>query len=130
MAIIQNKFSKVIVEHPIIKTIVFGCSVVLSGILTSAFVNDISYPDGLHWREFYLKGTFWWIVLYLILVGLYNYYLYRLDVSVEKFMDNEYSRAYIFSACIPEFVDKCKEEISQGTGIEGAKRLIDFLKTM
>lgn len=125
-----NKLSIFIQKHPIAKTIVFAVSVVLSGILASAFVTDISYNDGLHWGEFYKKGTFWLIVIYVIIVGVYNYFIYQIDVSVEKFIDKNYSRAYIFRACLPDFVEKCKEEINSGIGLEGVKNLNEFLKKM
>ena len=117
-------------QNPIAKTIVFAISVVLSGVLASAFVTEISYEDGLHWSEFYKKGAFWLIILYLIVVGIYNYFIYQLDISVEKFRDKDYSRAYVFRACLPDFVDKCKEEINNGTGLSGVKSLNEFLKTM
>lgn len=125
-----NKLSIFFQKNPIAKTIVFAVSVVLSGVLASAFVSDISFSDGLHWGEFYKKRTFWLIVIYLIIVGIYNYFIYQIDVSVEKFIDKDYSRAYIFRACLPDFVEKCREEINSGKGLEGVKNLNDFLKTM
>jgi len=127
---LTKKLSKFFLEKPIAKTIVFAISVVLSGVLASAFVTEISYEDGLHWSEFYKKGAFWLIILYLIVVGIYNYFIYQLDISVEKFRDKDYSRAYVFRACLPDFVDKCKEEINNGTGLSGVKSLNEFLKTM
>lgn len=130
MAMIENKLSAFILTHPAVKTIVFAFSVLLSGVLTSAFVFEISTETGLKWDEFYTKDTFWYIVVYLLFVGIYNYYIYQVDSSVELFMDKEYSRAYVFKACMPEFVEKCKEEITNGTGIEGVKRLNDFLNKM
>lgn len=125
-----NKLSIFFQNNPIAKTIVFAISVVLSGVLTSAFVADISHEDGLHWTESYEKSTFWYIVIYLIIVGIYNYFIYQIDVSVEKFKDKKFTRAYVLKACLPEYVEKCKEEINNGRGLDGVKNLNDFLKNM
>lgn len=125
-----NKLSSLFLKHPIAKTLVFAVSVVLSGILASAFVTEINHEDGLHWLEFYKTISFWLIIIYLVFVGLYNYFIYQVDVSIEKFMDKAYSRAYVFNACLPEFVEKCKEEIKAGTGLSGVKNLNDFLNMM
>lgn len=64
-----SKIKGFFIKKPIAKTIVFAISVVLSGILASAFVTEITYPDGLHWSEFYKKWSFWLIVIYLIKVS-------------------------------------------------------------
>ena len=125
-----NKVTDFFIKNPIAKTIVFAISVVQSGILASAFVSEISHPDGLHWSEFYSKWSFWLILIYLVIVGIYNYFIYQIDVSVEKFMNKEYSRAYLFRACLPDFVEKCREEIKNGSGLEGVKNLNEFLNNM
>ena len=125
-----NRLSTFFLKNPIAKTLVFAVSVVLSGILASSFVAEITTLEGLQWSLFYKKCSFWLIVLYLIVVGIYNYFIYQVDVSVERFMDKEYSRAYVFKACLPDFVEKCREEINSGQGLAGVKSLNDFLKKM
>ena len=123
----QERLTIFFLSKPLAKTIVFGISVFLSGILCSAFVAEITTKDGLLWGDFYKKWTFWFIVLYLLLVFSYNVFIYRAEKSVEKFMDENYCKAYVIRSCMQDIVEKAKDEINSTKGIKGAEHLIEFL---
>lgn len=121
------KVATFFLTHPLAKTAVFVVSVLLSGILSSAFVTEINTPKGLQWGLFYKTLSFWLIILYVFLVAYYNIFIYRAETSIEKFMDDRYSRAYILRSCMQDIVDKAKVEINSTKGIKGAEHLMDFL---
>ena len=124
----QEKVSVFFLSKPLAKTIVFAISVILSGILCSTFVAEITTPDGLQWGAFYRKWSFWAIVVFLIVVFLYNRFIYRVEKSVEKFMDDNYCKAYIIRSCMQDIVEKAKVEVNSTKGIKGAEHLLDFIK--
>jgi hypothetical protein len=123
----QERVTIFFLSKPLAKTIVFGVSVILSGVLCSAFVAEITTKEGLIWGDFYKKWTFWFIVLYLIIVFYYNVFIYRAEKSVEKFMDANYSKAYIIRSCMQDIVEKAKVEVNSTKGIKGAEHLMEFL---
>lgn len=123
----KEKIAAFFLSKPLAKTVVFAVSVILSGILCSAFVAEITTPEGLQWRYFYQKWSFWLIILFLVIVFVYNVFIYRAEKSVEKFMDANYSRAYIIRSCMQDIVEKAKMEVNSTKGIKGAEHLLDFL---
>ena len=130
MSSIRQTIANFFLTNPIAKTVVFVVSVLLSGVLCSAFVAEISSSNGLQWGEFYKKTSFWLIVVYAVFVGYYNVFIYKAETSIEKFKDADYSRAYILHSCMQDIVDKAKDEIQSTKGIKGAEHLIDFLNKL
>ena len=123
----MQKIKESILNSPGIKTIIFVLLVMLSGILCSAFVFEISTESGLIWNQFYTKKTFWMIVIYTVVVYFYNKLLYFHEKNVLKFLDDDYCLAYIRKECLPEIVNKYKEDIKSG---KQPKEFIDIKKEL
>lgn len=120
-----------IVEHiaktPEIKTIVFVLSVILSGILCSAFVTEITIIGILHWANFYRTGSFWIIMVYSIIIYFYNRFVYKYEKNMLNFLDDDYCLAYIRQQCLPELVVKYKADLKSG---KMPKDIIDIKKEL
>ena len=91
-----------IVRSPFIKTLIFVASTIISSVLTATFIFEIS-PDGeMNWPLFYKVPSFYFIILWVLLVATYNYLLYKKETDILKFKDQEYCFSYIRSQCLPE----------------------------
>lgn len=126
----KNKFGKYLFENPWIKSVVFFFSVIISGVLCSAFVAEITIDGVIEWNLCYKKTTFWVIILYMILVIIYNAFIYYQENNVKNFMDIEYCKAHIIKACMPDLIEQYKKDIRSGKGNQGVVDLMVQLKKM
>jgi hypothetical protein len=62
-----------------------------------------------------------------VILFLYNRSLYRRDVAIERFLDDDYCKAYMRSQCLPEAARRYKELIREGN-IGELKRAMDEVK--
>ena len=67
------------------------------------------------------------IVIYTVVVYFYNKLLYFHEKNVLKFLDDDYCLAYIRKECLPEIVNKYKEDIKSG---KQPKEFIDIKKEL
>jgi hypothetical protein len=119
----MKKIPEYIKKSPELRTGIFILSVILSGILCSAFVTEITVDGKLVWSNFYKTTTFYLICVYCFIFSLYNRFLYNHEKNIERFADNNYCEAYIKSECLPELVEKWKKEIREGNA---SSELIDI----
>lgn len=101
-------------SSPEIKTVVFILSVLISGILCSGFITEITKEGKLDWSIFYKTVTFWLLVCYSFIVYLYNRFIYRFEKNILKYLDENYCKAYIINACLPEMTERYKQELRSG----------------
>ncbi|HEY5592779.1 MAG TPA: hypothetical protein VIK55_17390 [Paludibacter sp.] len=109
------------------KTIIFVLSVILSGILCSAFVTEITINGVVTWKVFYKTNTFWFIILYCIVIYFYNKVVYKYEKNMLNFLDDDYCLAYIRQQCLPELVVKYKTDLKSG---KLPKDVIDIKKEL
>lgn len=103
-----------IYKSPAFKTWAFVLSVILSNILGGAFLMEIFIKGVIRWDMFYLTKSFYLIIIWGIVVYVYNRYAYIYEMDIIKFKDNEYCSAYIRSQCLPELAKKYNESIKNG----------------
>jgi magnesium-transporting ATPase (P-type) len=123
----MQKIKEYILKTPEVKTLLFILSVVLSGVLCSAFITEITIEGKLVWMSFYKTTTFWIIIGYCLLLYLYNRFLYKFEKNILNYLDNDYCIAYIISECLPELVEKYKEDLKSG---KNAEEFIDIKKEL
>jgi|AntRauTorcE11898_2_1112593.scaffolds.fasta_scaffold00258_1 magnesium-transporting ATPase (P-type) len=121
----MNKFKKNIREHPEVRTGIFVFSVIISGILCSAFVTEISLNGKLIWKDFYKAYTFWGLIVYSIIIYLYNRFIYQFEKNILNFLDDDYCKAYIVQSCLPDLIEKYKTDLKSG---KESGKLIDISK--
>jgi hypothetical protein len=118
MSSILNKLKGLILNSPLFKTLIFGISTILSGVLASAFVVEISPSSELKWETFYRTRSFYGLVGLLILLYVYNRAAYAYEINMLRFQDRDYCIAYIRSKCLPELAERTRRNIREGTGGE------------
>jgi len=109
-----KKIKDKLFRSPFFKTIVFGLSVLVSGILCSSFVAELYYEGKLHWEIFYRTTTFYLILVYGFIIYMYNRFLYRAEKNILNFLDDNYCSAYIINACLPDLIEKYKKDLKEG----------------
>ncbi|HDR7586555.1 MULTISPECIES: hypothetical protein [Bacillus] len=100
--------------NPLIKTLIFAGSVVISGVLCSAFVTEITDNGIVRWGNFYKVKSFWLIAVFLIVVFIYNSRLYKEEKKIEKFYNEVYCSAFMKSELLPAIAEYYKQEIQKG----------------
>lgn len=110
----KDKDRAKIIFNPLIKTLVFAFSVILSGVLCSAFVTEITDNGALEWGNFNKAKSFWLIIGFIILVFFYNLKFYKNEKNIEKFYNEVYCSAYMKSELLPEMAEFYKREIKKG----------------
>lgn len=120
---ILNKILDYIKERPEVRTAIFILSVILSGILSSSFVTEITVEGKLVWSIFYKTTSFWLLCIYTFLLYLYNKFLYQHEKNILNFLDDNYCKAYIRSQCLPEIIEKYKKDLRENKDVS---ELIDI----
>ncbi|TAH00129.1 MAG: hypothetical protein EAZ15_09800 [Sphingobacteriales bacterium] len=101
-------------DLPEVRTGIFILSVLLSGILCSGFITEITLNGKLEWSSFYQTTTFWILCVYTIVLYLYNRFIYLHEKNILKFLDDDYCKAYIINQCLPEITERYKKDIKDG----------------
>jgi hypothetical protein len=101
-------------DLPEVRTGIFILSVLLSGILCSGFITEITVNGKLEWFTFYKTTTFWLLCVYTILLYMYNRFIYLHEKNILKFLDDDYCKAYIINQCLPEITERYKKDIKDG----------------
>jgi len=122
---VLEKIKKIIKDSPLLKTIIFFLSVLISGILASSFVTEITVNGKIVWAKFYSVLSFYLILSYLILLYLYNKLLYEHEIEQKKFLEKDYVQSYIMSECLPELAERYKRDLKDG---KSQGELIDIQK--
>jgi len=117
-------------DLPGVRTGIFIFSVILSGILCSGFITEITINGKLEWSNFYKAITFWILSGYFIILYLYNRFFYRHENDTLKFLDENYCRAYIIAHCLPELVEKYNQELRAGKSPSDLIDIVEELKKM
>ena len=123
----MNKLIKSIKGYPEVRTGIFVFSVLISGVLCSAFITEITQNGKLVWKDFYKAYTFWGLIIYSIIIYLYNRFIYRFEKNIMNFLDEDYCKAYIVQSCLPDLVEKYKEDLKSG---KDSGELIDISKEL
>lgn len=116
-----------IVRSPLIKTFIFVISTIISGVLSAAFIFEISPLGKINWVLSYRVVSFYLIIFWVIIITIYNYLVCKKEIDILKFKDEEYCMAYIRSQCLPEIASKYKESVKIGN-MRGLKDILAEVK--
>ena len=121
---------KNIIISPGGKTFAFFMSVILSGIICGWFTTEISSSGTFKWKLFYKFPSFYALITYLLIIYLYNRYIYKKGKEMLNFLDDDYCKAYIRSQCMPELIEQYKKSIRQGDLPEGLNDIHKEIKRL
>ena len=116
----------IILESPGWKTFFSVVIPLVVGVLSGLFVSEISVAEGLNWKLFYKAKSFWGLMFIALFVYVYYRAVYIYDKNVERFLDDDYCRAYMRSKCLPEAAERYKEIIRNGEGGELEEAMQEF----
>ena len=107
-----------IVKTPAIKTLIFGISTIVSGVLSGAFIYEITLTGFLNWKFFYRTKSLYLIFSWLLMIYVYSHILYKKEVDVLRFKDDAYCKAYIRSQCLPAIAARYRYAVEIGNTSE------------
>ena len=113
-----SKIFDYIAKSPAIKTLVFGISTIVSSILAGLFIYEITCTGNIAWKSFYKANSFYWILLWLLLMYFYNAILFKKEIDIIKFKDEDYCKAYIRSQCLPAVAARYRNAVRSGNTSE------------
>ena len=116
-----------VIESPGWRTVFSFLVPVLTGVLSGAFITEITVKGIVTWGLFYKVSSFYGLLVTSICMYLYNKEVYLFEKQVSKFSDADYCTAYVRSKCLPEAAEKYKQLIRSGNGGE-LKQAMDELK--
>ena len=115
-----------ILESPGWKTFFSVVIPIVVGVLSGIFVTEIATIDGLDWSLFYKAKSFYGLIVISMVVYAYYRAVYLYEKNLEKFIDDDYCRAYMRSKCLPEAAERYKEKIRSGEGGELEAAMEEF----
>lgn len=101
-------------KSPIFETLIFSFSVILSGVLASAFVTELTVDNEVQWENAFKIGPTYFIGFYIVVIYYYNKFLYDERVEINKFKDDFYLLAYMRKELLPDIVMDFKKDIQAG----------------
>lgn len=120
-----------VLESPGWKTFFAVVIPAIVGVLSGAFVTEISSSGVLDWSLTLKAKSFYGLLVIAILSYIYYRELYLYEREVVRFLDDDYCRAYMRSKCLPEAAERYKESIrtgDKGELVNAMKELEKILK--
>lgn len=107
-----------IISSPGWKTLFLAVLPVISGVLSGAFIVEITVGGSLDWTLFYKARSFCALIVLTLIIYIYHRLVYRREVEISKFSDTDFCVAYMRSKCLPEAAERFKQLIRDGRGGE------------
>ena len=124
---IKNWLNRRFLDSPVCKTVFGFVLPILSGILASTFISEISTPNGLDWKLARTAKSTYGLILLIIIIYKYQRALFLREKEIRQFLDTDFCIAYMRSQCLPEAAEQYKRKIREGQGGE-LKQAMDELK--
>jgi hypothetical protein len=112
------------------RAVFFLLSTVLSGVLSGAFIAEITINGKLAWGVFYTAPSFWALGSLSVLLYAYQRALFHRETHVSRFADKDYCLAYMRAQCLPEAAQRYKERIRNGDGREFEEAMAVLRRTL
>jgi len=127
MSKLLGRVREYILESPGFRTLFSAVIPILAGVLSGAFVFELTTSNTLAWANFYKARSFYALVVLSLCIYWYNRELYLYEREVRRFLDADYCIAYMRSKCLPEAASRYRELIRNGGGGE-FKQAMDELR--
>ncbi len=118
MRTVFRRFHASLLESPGWKTFFSAVLPIAAAVLAGTFTVEITKDGALDWQHFYWAKSFYGLSTLSLVIYWYNRQLYLYERRVDRFLDDNYCRAYMRSQCLPEAAERYKELIRLGRGGE------------
>lgn len=119
-----SKIKNKIKNSPLFKTIIGVSSLIIAGILSNTFVAEITIDSEIHLNLFYKTKSFYFLLIFIVLIYFYYRFLWSIDKSTADFKDDEYCKAYMRKECLPQYAKKINELIKSGKDANEVRNII------
>lgn len=113
-----SDLKSIIIESPGWRTFFAFILPIMAGILSGAFVTEITQNSEILWKEFYNAKSFYGLLILSLCMYTYNKQSYLHEKQISLFQDADYCTAYMRSKCLPEAAERYKKLIRSGDGGE------------
>jgi hypothetical protein len=123
----MERFKAYIFSSPGWKTFFSVVFPIAIGVISGAYVNEITTSDGVKWARSWSSTSFYLLIAAAIIMVIFHRAVYLHETSVDKFRDDQFCMAYVRSKCLPEAAERYRELIRSGDGGQ-LKQAMDELK--
>lgn len=110
----RERLGRYLLENPIAKTSLFVLTVILSGILCSAFVAELSTTqDGIKWSTFSDKLSFYWLIFIIVLDFIYNWFSNSYESEIMKYSDEKWLLSNMRKELFGTYMEHMKKQIKE-----------------
>jgi hypothetical protein len=127
---VKHVIPEKLLESPSWKTFFLVLIPIVVGIISGTFVSEITTSNGLDWSATYKAKSFYGLLVIAFFSYLYHRATYLYEREMERFLDDDYCRAYMRSKCLPEAAEKYKELIHSGEKGELVRAMREFEKIL
>ena len=112
---LRERVGMYLLDSPIVRTSLFVLTVILSGILCSAFVSELNTVQGaIEWGSFYNKLSFYWLLFIVIVDFIYNWFGNSTESDILKYSNKDWLMSYLRSKTIDTLVEQLNDQIKKG----------------
>lgn len=124
----KQKIKDYLNDSPLVKTLGFVVSVVLTSFLCSALVTDITDNTGrLVLTDIWHSGYTIGLIIVICIEAVYYWFVYQADIDVMHYMDDKYCAAYLRKQSLPALAAQVKKIIEEGGTIPPVATYLDNL---
>ena len=128
MHITKQEIKDQLNNSPLVKTVGFIVSVVLTSFFCSALVVDITNNEGeLVLSDIWHSGYTICLFIVIVLEAIYYWFVYQAEVDIMHYMDDKYCAAYIRKENLKAIADQYKKAITEGKQIPHVSSYLDSL---
>lgn len=102
-------------------------TVIISGILCSGFVAEITENSKLVWANFYLSKCFWGIIIFVVLICVWLWLSHVKHKKQVAILNKKFCKDYIMRKTLPALAEVVKRDIKDGKGTEKLVNVMDMI---
>lgn len=103
---------------------------ILTGLLTAAYVNELTVDGTIQWALTFSRLTFYLLMTAVALNYFYYKNIYEVEIEIMKFSDNEFCMVYARSKLLPDAITQAKTEIRSGNVEEFEAAMVRFKRAL
>lgn len=102
-------------------------TVIISGVLCSGFVAEITMKGKLVWANFYLSKCFWGIIVFIVIICAWLWLSHVKRKKQVTVLSKKFCKDYIMRKTLPALAEEVKRDIKNGKGTEKLVNVMDMI---
>ena len=117
-------------QKPWSKVLIYTLCPIIIGVISNVYVMDISSNEGMKFTNSFNKISFYLLLLFILIIGIYNFIVFRHEKDLLKFKNRDYCIIYMRSQLLPELAESYKKRIKEGQIDDMEKTMEDFKRML